>query len=1276
MRLVFLFCLLVTTAFAQKETNNWYFGVYAGVTFNSGAPVVLGNGDLRTDEGCSSISDANGQLLFYSDGVEVWDRNHQVMPNGSGLLGHESATQSCIIVPKPGSSTEYYVFTVGVTSFMPGLRYSIVDMSLNGGFGAVTTKNVLLNSLACEKLTGIKKAANEYWILTRGGFGSNSFYAYTVDITGVNTTPVTSYSGMIMNPGDVAKSSIGNMKISPNGDKILTAGKINGLELFDFNINTGVVSNPLTISTGYAEYYGVEFSPSGKYGYASYREEIAPGFNTIHVIQFDLFALDILSTIVTIANPQNYVPGIQLASDNKLYLTTYPFAYLDVINFPENQGAACGYQIHGVNLDYPGSTSLLDSGLNLPQFLPSYFSTFIVENFCLGQTTNFSLLNTTDVTNVDWDFGDGNTANGFTTSHVYNTTGTYTVTAQITKSGIVQTKTKEIIISEIPLATQPSNILVCDTDNNGYFNFDLTQNEGAILNGQLTTDFGVNYYANMVDYMSKVKISNPASYQNTSLAYQPQIIVAEVYNKNNSSCNAITNFDIQVFESPMPTTTILPITTCDNTSFGTDSDGRIIFDLTQRENDILNGQSSSVFTVEYFTDSALTNLITTPNSYINTASTETIYVKVFNTQNPSCEATTSFQIEVFSLPVVNSPVILKQCDDDNDGYSTFNLTEAIELISNDSTLTFSFFETPTLANAGTSPITNIMSYTNQTVSNDTIYVRVENTNGCYRVVTLNLVVSTTLISSAIQEHIYACDDTASGSNTDGIATFDFSSVDAIINSQYPAGQLLTITYYESLVDALAEQNAIIDIANFTNSNSPNIQNIYVRVDSQLNNECLGLGHHVTLHVETIPIVQPLQYTHCDDDQDGYFAFDTTNLESDLLNGLNNVTVSYFDAVGNPVSMTNPFNTISQIVTVRVTNNTPTACYYETTLTFTVDDLPEAFSIPNNLIKVCDDETVPNLQDGIFAFDTSNFQNIILGSQAGMIVNYYDENGNLLPSPLPSPFVTATQDVLVEVINPTNNNCFATKTIAFEVYPLPYIDLYGTELICSNDPSFVRIINAGLEDETLQNNYTYNWYFNGSLIAGENNYELTVNTDGIYTVDVISSDGCVMTRTIQVTASNIATIQNIEIVELSNNNSIIIEVTGSGDFEYSLDNITYQDSNSFYNVEPGIYTVYIRDKNGCGVVNEDVSILGIPNFFTPNGDGYNDTWNIKGANVTFNSKTIIYIFDRYGKLLKQISPLGKGWDGTYNGELMPSSDYWYSVELENGKILKGHFSLKR
>ncbi len=185
--------------------------------------------------------------------------------------------------------------------------------------------------------------------------------------------------------------------------------------------------------------------------------------------------------------------------------------------------------------------------------------------------------------------------------------------------------------------------------------------------------------------------------------------------------------------------------------------------------------------------------------------------------------------------------------------------------------------------------------------------------------------------------------------------------------------------------------------------------------------------------------------------------------------------------------------------------------------------------------------------------------------------------------------------------------------------------------------------------------------------------------GDYTVEVINNVGCSRIRTITVTASNTATINSVDVVDLTDNNTITITATGPGDYQYSLDepNASWQDSSFFNNVPAGIHIVYINDKNGCGLVYQEIIVVGVPKFFTPNGDGHNDYWSIKGVNETFNSKSIIYIFDRYGKLLKQWVPsLNPGWDGTFNGILLPADDYWFTLKLEDGREKKGHFSLKR
>ena len=352
------------------------------------------------------------------------------------------------------------------------------------------------------------------------------------------------------------------------------------------------------------------------------------------------------------------------------------------------------------------------------------------------------------------------------------------------------------------------------------------------------------------------------------------------------------------------------------------------------------------------------------------------------------------------------------------------------------------------------------------------------------------------------------------------------------------------------------------------------------------------------------------------------------------------------------------------------------------ITFTVDDLPEAFQVAVNLTTVCDDEIDPLLQDGKFAFDTSTFQNTILGNQTGMIVKYFDANGASLTSPLPNPFISNTQNITAVVENPTNPACTDSIILPFIVNSLPPINLNTdgseNELVCSNLPTFFVTLNAGIQDGSPSTDYTYEWFKDNVLLPNENNYTLDVNQEGTYTVEVTTVLGCSRIRTIKVTASDIASITSIDVVDLADTNTVTVNVTGKGIYEYSLDSPfgPFQDSNFFDNVTADIHIVYINDKNGCGSVSKTIAVVGVPKFFTPNGDGYNDYWNVKGLNANFNGKSIIYIFNRFGKLLKQIIPTDQGWDGTFTGQPLPSDDYWYTVKLEDGREVKGHFSLKR
>ena len=202
-----------------------------------------------------------------------------------------------------------------------------------------------------------------------------------------------------------------------------------------------------------------------------------------------------------------------------------------------------------------------------------------------------------------------------------------------------------------------------------------------------------------------------------------------------------------------------------------------------------------------------------------------------------------------------------------------------------------------------------------------------------------------------------------------------------------------------------------------------------------------------------------------------------------------------------------------------------------------------------------------------------------------------------------------------------------------------------------------------------------------MIPGATNVNLPVSEEGTYEVVVTNIFGCERTRTIEVIYSEPATIEEVIIQDLVDNNSVTIIVSGVGNYEYSIvsENGPYQESPVFTDVLPGIYTVYVKDVNECGITSQVISVLGAPKFFTPNGDSYNDTWSIIGISPAFYKNSKVNIFDRYGKLLKTLPDSIKGWDGTFNGQNMPSDDYWFVAKVkQNGESfdVKGHFALKR
>lgn len=538
MRILIIFFALSFTsfAFAQHERDYWYFGVQAGVHFDQGNPDVLLDGALQTSEGCASISTPHtGELMFYTNGSTIWNKNHHVMMNGTGLHGNISSTQSALIVPNPNKYNIYYVFTVDDAGGSDGLQYSEVDMGLDNGLGSVnSTKNVLLQSPVAEKLTAVRNAdSTGYWVLGHS-LNGNDFYAYSVTSSGLNTTPV--ISTVASPPPETTINFAGAMKLSPDGTKLAMCYSFQE-HLYDFDNSTGVVSN-LTIlhqSPPHSDFsklaYGVEFSPNSKVLYFN--------FHGAPVVQYNLEAGDADDIIDSrIALSSSVYGGMQLGPDDKIYVATNQL-YLDRIESPNVVGLGCNYQENAVDLQGRSSEA------GLPNFVRSFIeSSIFFENTCFGQTTEFSLANDLEnLSDISWDFDDpasgvNNTSTLAQPTHVFSDVGTYTVTARVTVNGVANVYEAKVKIYEQP---EPSETTLesCDLGG-GTAEFDTSNLEDEILNGE--TGFNISYFDWNGDTL-------PSPLPNPFIS-KSQTLIAHVKNTQNPDCYAEVPVHLMIRDRP------------------------------------------------------------------------------------------------------------------------------------------------------------------------------------------------------------------------------------------------------------------------------------------------------------------------------------------------------------------------------------------------------------------------------------------------------------------------------------------------------------------------------------------------------------------------------------------------------------------------------------------------------------------------------------------------------------------------------------------------------
>ncbi|GMN08188.1 T9SS C-terminal target domain-containing protein [Croceitalea sp. MTPC5] len=1137
---------------AQLEASIWYFGENAGLDFRSGTPIPLLDGQIATREGCSVISDATGNLLFYSDGLTVWNRNHQVMANGTGLAGHPSSTNAGIIVPSPGMANIYYIFTSGAfDNFNLGVHYSVIDLSLDGGFGEVVTKNIPLLIPATEKLTAVKHAnGTDIWVVTHDLSGS--FYAYRVTATGVITTPVLSTVGVDLSTfADIDGRVSGQLKFSPDGTKAVVVHSRVSAELLDFDASTGQFSNARHLVDDIGEFgdvlYGAEFSPSGRFVYVSYFATAIYQFDTqlANPIPLELYAS-------TPFGPQQYA-AMQLAIDGKIYIADFFQNSLSIIQNPNLLGAASNLQFNVIDL---GGRF---SNVGLPPFIQSFFfvGDIQAQNLCFGDSTAFSINTSEAITSINWDFGDGTTSTLENPTHIYTAPGTYTVSVVVSTASETKTETSQVTIFEIPTANTPGDILGCTSY--GSYNLDLTSFDPTVLGTQDPDTFTVSYFLTQADADAN---SNPIGPVH-SFDYGTTTVFVRVSNTNNSLCYDTTQFDVVARQAPL-VDVVTDWSVCDD-----DLDGRFIFDLTLKDAEIFNGQDETLFDILYFATQADADAGTDPLPipYTNTLPLEEVFFRFQNSTYTSCFRTGSFNIEVLEGVTANTPTDLSVCDDDNDGQASFDLGATLpEIIGaqNAGDLVISYHGSQADADANTDPLPTEYS---STAYQTTIYVRVANASdtSCFDTTSFDLTVFDTPMAQTV------ADWQVCGDNNDGTYGFDLNEK---ANEILAMASGANVFFYESQVDAEMAQDPIA--GTFQNTGNP--QTLYFRLENTLNPHCFDVGSFQLEVFDTPTAFPPSAIVICDVDGTGSYGFDLSQKDTEVLNGQDPDTyqVSYhgseLDALNNEnaVSKTDYRNTgLNETIFVRVQHSQFDICY-----------------------------------------DVSSFD---------LIIN-----------------------------------------------PLPQLDLEETYVICPDSPDLV--IDGGIFE-------TYEWRNADNEIVGSQR-ELAVSELGVYSLTVTRTTNevvCENTASFEVLSSGAPESFTVDVSGFSDSITLIVDALGIGDFEYSIDGTDFQSSNSF-EVLPGTYTVFVRDPLECRVLEQEVMAIGFQKFFTPNGDDRNEHWNIIGAGNMPNA--LVAIYDRYGKLLRQLSPSDTGWDGTFQGSPMPSADYWFRFDTGNGQQMTGHFTLKR
>lgn len=1234
-----IICLSLNILNAQKESNIWYFGEFAGIDFNTSPPTALNDGILETNEGCATRTDADGNLLFYTDGSTVYNKNHDIMLNGEGLLGHPSSTQSGVIVPKPGSSTLFYVFTVDFqagqrTLFPSTFNYSIVDITLDNGLGALTNeKNVEINQFIAEKLVAVPHSnGTDYWLVVHA-WESDKILSYLLSDNGINPIPIESTGGTYLGNSS-GTDAIGYLKANREGSKLVSVHSfIGNIDVLDFDNSNGQLSNPLqinlSIDTSSGDLpYGVEFSPNGDYFYIG-------GLTPSTVTQYSARATnnaDLLASAKIIGNtPFESGGALQLAPDGRIYQSLIG-NYLSVINFPDEEGLGSGYEENAFFLD--GGRAVF--GLPTFQSNVSFNTEFITENVCFGDTANFRLL-ASNVDSVIWNFNDpnsgvNNSSKSFSPQHKFSQSGDFNVIVKTFKNGI-----EEELSEIVSIYVRPEIDLGKDQE--------ICSNKKIILGDEKVPEY--EYQWQDGDTNSMYNVVESGQY------------ILKVFNTKN--CFDIDTINIDVIPSP-------------NTDLGNDTGFcaglSVVLDAGEAFSYNWNtGQKTKTIDVNV----AGTYIITQTNANACSA-TDTINVFEYNSPDLGPDST---YCNVDNI--ILSPNLLANSYTWSTGENTQNISVDMDGVYwLDATFTgnCTFRDSIKVKLAKSSPI-NLGADTTLCEGN-TLNLTANINNAEYQWNTGEINQSIEVKKSGLYK--------VSVINSDACISADSIQV-SFLSTQDLGNDTLICRGAELLLDAGKGFGYQWSTGETTSTITVSSAGLY-KVGVMLTPFCeafdsieVSLDTSPELNIGTDTVI--CKNATLDIDAGSFwssFLWNTgessqiINVSEDgiyTVNVINGINCEYTDSILVNTFKVNPFNTDTsfcagdslildagngasmylwstgeQTQSIVVKNSGDYSVdiinkdnCFDTRQSSVAENPKPMFTLTNNDF-LCQGDT--------FLVEAPNFN----------MAQYQWSNGSTSNSTM----VFSNTMLSLRITN--QFSCEFIDSINVNFNPLPIIEFTDTTLFCLAEDKILNVGNQGA---------SYSWS------TGESTQSINVQDNTSYSVTVSSPKNCTNT------GNTFVKFLDVPQVDLGVDTSICFGFELELNVSQAFSSYLWQDQSQtpIYKISnKGKYEVTVTNK--CGTATDDKFVdvefcdcnLLIPNAFTPNNDGLNDMFFLQHMCAISDFK--IEIFNRWGDLIFKSEALDFEWDGKINGNMVKPDLYIYSINYLNNRVnrvfLTGHVSV--